>query len=204
MSGCNPYEEVFPVASKGSLVEPKETFGGVWKIGLAPGTDNSFIQGHSAPSCFGPDAKRDYLRQLDFLKCLDGRKFSSVISAKIRENVMSLFADKTLEAWLSRGSSMELLDEISHLEILIRILTGVHCLDVLEIIQISYIFPEALGKIIDRTWLELYTKEEDGLGLGDETSLEGIKRLFSRIKLYSEILLGYGYNQGGYNIGGYM
>lgn len=168
MAGCNPYDEIRPVAQGGSSFEPVEEKGGFWKKWILPGTDNSWRQAHEIPACFTPRQKIDFIRELDKVGCLDGGNFAIKLLAKLRENAIDIVNSVWFEAWLKKA------DEIGLEGDFVKILGKIEKRDTLELgeiltlVQVLYLYLESDLKIIDSPWLSLYTKEVDGIKISSE------------------------------------
>lgn len=259
MKPCSPYEEIKPEGQKGQSVEPEEKAGGLWKMWIMPGTDNSWRQAHEAPPCFDEARKIEFLRYLDKVALRDSLVKGATIQLATRENFAEFWSDVNLGSLLRKASDLvgeDLLEKIS---------AGIMKIGLLELtseitlICIYYINLEDELNCIDSSALSLYTNGIDEMEL--ESALEllagkvladrllgtaemgiqanqqilientlsgstfialGLKRSFVESMLLeaglelvgkkpvdSELLAGdsifavYGYNQGGYNIGGY-
>ena len=97
---CSPYEEILPLGAnlRASLVGEKEDK--IWKVSLAPGTDNSFHQGNITPVCFGETQKIEYLRELDRMLCRDSGVFAIKLKVTTRENIGGFKSLASLLLWL--------------------------------------------------------------------------------------------------------
>ena len=260
MKGCSPYDEVIPEGNKGSSLEPSEGEG-VWKLWLMPGTDTSFRQAHEAPACFEEARKIDYLRELDKVRLTDGGWRNITLLAKLRENRLELYSREILELKTLLGDRIDLEGLLAKIEASIGKIDQMLLADLLTVICVWYVFLEDDLKIVDRPWLELYTKVMESVeATGDFVGIIGKKPIESEVLLsalhqfqakqiitledesgctdwvilrsgiledsscevasacWKELTtsktdevglgesgyLGYGYNQGGYNIGAYM
>lgn len=206
MAGCNPYEEIRPVAQKGDVVEPGEEKGGVWKNFLLPGTDNSWKQAHEVPPCFSTSQKIEFLRELDRVGCRDVRAMLLIIQFLDRQNSAWL----TDSEWLALGKRLAengvWSDEL--LGWLIRLGKGDGLIgsDLIELARKLKLAFESEGIILDRSWMKLYTKGGAEVEILDDIFAKIKKTLLEEFSISDEVVIisgSAGYNLGGYNIGVY-
>lgn len=207
MSGCNPYDEIRPVAQKGSSFEPVEEKGGIWKKLIFPGTDNSWKQAHEVPPCFSTSQKIDFLRELDILGCRDVRAMLLFIYSQDRQNSAWL----TDSEWLALGKSLaeEGVWEDELLGWLIKLgkRDGLVGSDLLELARKLKLAFESEGIILDRSWMKLYTKGSAEVEILESIFAKVKKSLLEEFSISDEVVIisgGAGYNLGGYNIGVYV
>lgn len=165
---CGFYEEIKPTAQKGSEVQTVESPGGVWKAWLLPGTDNSWTQVHDVPPCFEPQKKIEFLRELDRLGCRDSGLMAIKMLAKIRENSMWLSTEMRIFLEALAGSSLEGSADYEKILAKIRKLDVGKIATLIELVRVSYLFPEDYLKFIDSAFVELYTKGIEGLKIDDD------------------------------------
>lgn len=132
----------------------------VWKIEVAPGTDNSWAQ---VPGCFTDTQKLEYVRQLERLACIDAGRFSITLLITRRENVSGFKAWASILLELKELSRCRCKEDFLAWHSKLSRSDSLGLFDWLDLWSVRDIVKVSRVKAIDRSRLGLYTREKSGV-----------------------------------------
>lgn len=158
---CSPYDQIQPLAQKGSRFQPAQTLGKSWQVELSPGGDVYYQQvGQKAP-CWDKPFRPQVHSQVDKAACVDAGNFDIVVLLDRSENVTTFQAWASLLVESRHWSSLKSSDALGAFNgTLVRSVSGVASASV-DLITLRYIEKSSGLKNLDSCGLTLYTKGSD-------------------------------------------
>lgn len=200
---CSPYDQIQPLAQKGSRFQPAQTLGKSWQVELRPGGDVYYQPVGQKDPCWDKPFRPQAHSQIDKVALVDGGRFELELKLDRTENV------STFQAWaellvksnhLSQAQAKDMLGAINGL--LDRAVDG-YASDFVLLISVWILEPRIGCKNLDRAVLNLYTKEKDSAEFSSHCTIRLIKSYLVECvaRDFIKIISGFsilGYGEGGF------
>lgn len=202
---CSPYDQIQPLAQKGSRFQPAQTLGKSWQMEVRPGGDVYYQPvGQKAP-CWDKPFRPQAHSQVDKIALVDRGRFDLELKIDRTENVSKFQAWAELlvkSLHLSNATAEDMLGAFN--SILDRAVKS-HATDFVFLITLRCIEPTSGCKNLDRAVLNLYTKEKDSAEFSSHCTVRLIKSFLveCRASDFMKLIIGFsnfGYGEGGFGL----
>ena len=123
---CSPYDQIQPLAQKGSRFQPAQTLGKSWQVELRPGGDVYYQQVGQKDPCWDKPFRPQAHSQIDKVACVDAGNFDIVVLLDRNENVTAFQAWANLLVKAGQWSSLKAKDALGAFNgTLVRSVSGV-------------------------------------------------------------------------------
>lgn len=158
---CSPYDQIQPLAQKGSRFQPAQTLGKSWQVELRPGGDVYYQPVGQKDPCWDKPFRPQAHSQIDKVACVDAGNFDIVVLLDRSENVTSFQAWAYLLVKAGQWSSLKTEDALGAFNgTLVRSVSGVASASV-DLITLQQLEESSGLKNLDSCGLTLYTKGSD-------------------------------------------
>lgn len=200
---CSPYDQIQPLAQKGSRFQPAQTLGKSWQVELRPGGDVYYQQVEQKDPCWDKPFRPQAHSQIDKVACVDAGNFDLEFVLDRHEKV------STFQAWVellvksglfSKAQAQDILGAVN--VVLVRSNFS-KALDTLFLILLRFLEVKTEAKGLDRLSLNLYTIERESAKVKDYCRITFVRSSNSNSWVRDSIVLISGFSILGYGEGGF-